>query len=159
MYFVAGYVSRSIIRRNKCENCKSHFSSDGAFEELGLDETKLFEDINRGGLSSPSDYCFTVCLLSYHYFRQLKESEVTMKQFLRFENQQTAFVENVLRKLSSFFGCQVNFVKYCSAGHLILRPMICSVFNCFAKNLKRHMNERQFDESSHRKLTKLTSNF
>lgn len=159
VYFVAGYVSHSLIRRHKCECCKSHLSADSSFEDLGQDETRLFVEINRGGLSSPSDFCFTVCLLSYLYFKQLKSSEISMKRFLCYENQQNVFVENVIRRLSTFFGSQVNSVKYCSLGHSILRPMISSIFNCFAKNLKRQLNTRHSDEGTSRKLTKLTSNF
>lgn len=102
VYFVAGYVSHSLIRRHKCECCKSHLSADSSFEDLGQDETRLFVEINRGGLSSPSDFCFTVCLLSYLYFKQLKSSEISMKRFLCYENQQNVFVENVIRRLSTF---------------------------------------------------------
>ena len=158
VYYVAGYVGRSISRRNKCRDCKSLLVESDENDAALLDDKHLIlNDLNRGGLSLPSDFCYTVCLFSYLFYRQLEETN-RRKSFLCSRNQRNTFLSNVLKKLPSILGIKIAFNKRCGSGHVLLNVIITCIFNCFAKNLKRHMNdEHAKHEDQKRKLLKFKS--
>ena len=155
VYYVAGYVGRSISRRNKCCDCKSLLvDSDESNSALLEDKHLLVNDLNRGGLSLPSDFCYIVCLLSFLFYRQVNDAN-RRKSFLCSPNQRNVFLSNVLQKLPTVLGIKVAFNRRCASGHILLNVIINCVFNCFAKNLKRLMNDEH--ETQARKLAKLKS--
>ena len=155
VFYVAGYVGRSISRRNKCKDCKSLLVESD--EEITVhDKDLLLSDLNRGGLSSPSDFCYTICIVSFIFYKQLHEAN-RRRTFLCAENQQAVFLSNVLQKLPSIFGLKVTFNRRCAAGHILLKLIINCIFNCFAKNLKRKLNTNNEMEKQSRKLLKLKS--
>lgn len=155
VYFVAGYVGRSIARRNKCSDCKQILLCENPSSPE--DRTQIFDALNRGGLSSPTEFCHAVCLLSFLYFKQCQEDTHKMRKLLSLGNQKAAFVSNILDKLTLHLGIKTMTFRRCKNGHLVLRPIVGSVFNCFAKNLKRHINTDSKSESKAQKIKKLQS--
>lgn len=156
VYYVAGYIGRSISRRNKCNDCKTILIENDSSELSFVDDKKLiFNDVNRGGLSPPSDFCYTICVASLVFYKQLEE-ENRRKTFFRCSNQRDVFVSNVLTKLFSILGLKVTFNRCCTSGHIVLTAIIKSVFNCFAKNFKKQLNAPNNEQlKQSRKLLKL----
>ena len=111
VYYVAGYVGRSIARRNKCDECKEVLIRDEPSSPE--DMTQIFDDVNRGGLSSPSELCHAICLLSLLYFKQCQSTDNNLKKLLSQTNQMDVFVDNVLKKLPSCLGVKVFQFRNC----------------------------------------------
>ena len=85
-YFVAGYIGRSIARRRKCSACKEDLvaSNDGPpLQDCVPDEHKsVFEMADRGGLSSPSAFCFTVTAIAAHYYTAIAADTMKLQRLL-----------------------------------------------------------------------------
>ena len=111
VYYVAGYVGRSISRRNKCRDCKSLLVESDENDAALLDDKHLIlNDLNRGGLSLPSDFCYTVCLFSYLFYRQLEETN-RRKTFLCSRNQRNTFLSNVLKNSHQFWALKSHSIN------------------------------------------------
>ena len=74
-YYIAGYIARSVIKRLSCSSCKelvckkaeSPFISveEGPGDGIGQEtRCRLIEQLNRGGLVTPSDLVFLQCLFA-----------------------------------------------------------------------------------------------
>ena len=115
--------------------------------------------VDRGGLSHATEVSFTVCALAYAYFEQIKSDEALQSTFLCSKNQQRCFVNSVLFTLDS--ESQFNYLKEikCTRNHLILSPLLKCIFNCFAQNFRRQIDNIITPNlaSEERKLRKLTS--
>ena len=100
----------------------------------------LLNNVNRGGLSSPIEICFSLCVLAYIYFPNVKSDETKMLLLLKAENQQTVFVENVMAKLDDnlrSLACDSD------QNHKITVKILRCLFNCFSKNRKGQLQKRQ----------------
>ena len=71
-YFIAGYIGRSIAKANRCPSCKSLLISDADREmEMDFDIKHVFEMANRGGLSSPSEFCYAATAFAVHHYNHI----------------------------------------------------------------------------------------
>ena len=99
IYFVSGYIARTIAQRRKCSSCKNLVidSSDAPDIQSTIpdEHRELFEMANRGGLSSPSEYTFAVATLGAKFYRAMMNGPPTvMKEFHKRKNHQV-FVDSV----------------------------------------------------------------
>ena len=156
LYYVAGYVGRSISRRNKCDDCKKTLISD--VPVIPEERTQILDDTNHGGLCAPSELCHAICLLAFLCFKRCQRTE-KLQQLMSQHNQKDVFVANVMKHLSSNLGLKAIQVRNCLSGHSIIRPLIGSIFNCFAKNLKRQLNAESDSTSKTQKIKKLQSKY
>jgi hypothetical protein len=135
-------------------------------DQLQLDETPcnfipttFFDSINRGGLSRPSEYCFSATVNCWRVFEDLRSSADLKDKLLGAENQQTLFVKVVERAVEN--GNLFIADNYCNKGHNLKEQISRRFFNCVAKNLARDLTaqaNRQSDKSAKkRKIAKLTS--
>ena len=100
IYFVSGYIARTIARRRKCSSCKNLLiDSSGApnIQSAIPDEHReLFEMANHGGLFSPSEYTFAVATLGTKFYRAMMNGPPTvMEEFHKRKNHQQVFVDSV----------------------------------------------------------------
>ena len=54
--------------------------------------THLFDVADRGGLSKPSEFCYTVTALAVQYYSALTNNDHAKIRFLTLSNQQKAFI-------------------------------------------------------------------
>ena len=98
IYFVSGYIARTIARRRKCSSCKNLLidSSDAPDIQSTIpdEHRELFEMANRGGLSSPSEYTFAVATLGAKFYRAMMNGPSTVMEEFHKKNHQV-FVDSV----------------------------------------------------------------
>jgi len=52
------------------------------FPDDDLDIQQLFQTTNRGGLSAPTLYLYTVCVLGYCVYQKILQNDEMLKNFL-----------------------------------------------------------------------------
>ena len=117
----------------------------------------MFEIANRGGLSSPSEFCYAATsAFAVHHYNHIITNERLKIRILKSSNSRSLFV-NVLMTLAKKY--DTTFFLNCKDGHASFRHILEASFNCFAKNeLKRlNISHGNRQETETRKLRKLTS--
>ena len=94
IYFVSGYIARTIARRRKCSSCKNllMYSSDAPDIQSAIpsEHRELFEMANRSRLSSPSE--FAVATLGAKFYRAMMNGPPTvMKEFHKRKKSSASF--------------------------------------------------------------------
>ena len=166
LFFIAGYIARSVTHANKCSSCMALLRSDSQEENLlafnsqlsefssfeSQDYRSLFVEANRGGLCAPTDFCFTIVLVSFIAFDHLKSSEM-WETFLSLRKHRTIFVNAVSNVCENDSRC--TFLKSCENNHVFFRTVILKMFNCAAKNACKAINMPRVIKTPNRKLRKL----
>lgn len=70
--YVAGYVAQSLAKKAKCDGCKMLLQNDKTAPRIGFEDDKddkvqLLEEsylslVNRGGLVTPTDLVYILCI-------------------------------------------------------------------------------------------------
>ena len=147
-YYVTGYIGRCISRRRKCTAFKDLLIDPENIPSLGdVSEVKDLTDpllamADRGGLSAVKQYCFVICALGVQIYSQLSSNESIRQQFLCLNNQRAAFV-SVLTKVVTQNADQLEYLlnQTCNEGHCNFKTILQSLFNCFAKNKLKRINQ------------------
>ena len=144
-YYVSGYVGRSISWCRKCSSCKELLiAGDDSFSihhYLPDEYKQLFENVNFGGLSQPSEFIYTVTALAVqHYMVILSTIEPTKTMFLSMSNPRSVFLKALINIVAETETLSDLLFQQCSAGHLNFKEMVKSTFNCFAKKELKRIN-------------------
>ncbi len=162
IFYVSGALVRSELRqRVACESCAALLKV-GSNETLTLScmpdsdaSVRLFADeINRGGLLTPSDLAFAVCLRSWSVF-QLIVSEPSMKNlFLTNASHRACFIALVRRTMDSDDNLSeiVSGQDCCAAGHPIVDSLIRRFFHCLMVNFLKDLKADCAKENKRRSL-------
>ena len=166
IYYVSGAVARSIVRCNKCDHCREALVTDDELPPIEFDQsmsynvTTFFDNINRGGLTRPSEYTFMTAVQCWRVFSMIKSSASLTSQFLSATEHRSLFSGIVDRAVSND---EIPLVEdnYCFNGHDIKAMIVSRLFNCLAKNLVHELSNsatQQAEEMSRkRKIAKLSS--
>ena len=161
-FFVTGYIARSAVRRRRCSGCKEllvkHDDAPQIQNCVPEEHAQLFSMADRGGLSAPTELCFTLTALAVQYFMAISLAEHIKFKLFHLSNQRSAFVKAVLHTKPPA-ACVHILEKRCSSGHLNAELILKSAFNCFAKNEVKRLNFRREAPSpmvANRKIRKLT---
>lgn len=84
LYFVAGYIGRSIFREKKCANCKSLLIEDKSVSNpshtaIPQEYRHLFQHVDKGGLAAPSDILYAICVLGMLTYHQVGQQSLNCK--------------------------------------------------------------------------------
>ena len=144
-YYVVGYIGRCISRRRKCTAIKALLIDPENIPSLGdVSKVKdlLLSVADRVGLSAPKKYYFAICAVGVQIYSQLSSNESIRQQFLCLNNQRAAFV-SVLAEVVKQKADQHEFLfnQTCSEGHCNFKAILQSLFNCFAKNKLKRINQ------------------
>ena len=144
IYYVTGYCCKSLVRSNRCDQCKQatvaniNCSSDFLIPK---NAREVFNAINRGGLWKPTPELFNVGCLCWTIFAELCQEQMR-ETFLSGLNQREVFNEIV--SMAFYEGKIIGLWSVsamCNTGHNILEGIFIRFFNCMGKNLLREMNE------------------
>ena len=144
-YFVSGYAGRSISRRRKCSSCKNLLVDSDELVSIPDDmpsvATDLIQAANCGGLSVPTEYCFGVCCVAVQLQNCILANELARsKQLLWAKNQRPAFIF-AATKFAESNTYVVLAVQTCAQGHNNFVLILQTIFNCFAKNQLKRINQ------------------
>ena len=136
IYYVSGYLARSIIRTTKCENCREILvNPDGELKHIQLDEeldyqaNTFFNMINRGGLARPSDFTFMLTIHCWRVYEEIKSSKEIMSSFLKIQCQRTLFSKIMERAVSHV---SLDNMFACSSMCTNIKDMTCET--CWSGN-------------------------
>ena len=153
-YYVAGYVSRRLLKASKCQACQLLFSDKNQPLSIEFEENSVvaaeseagvtfLNAISRGGLVKPSNLLFITCMHASDLYQYIREDEKLLSELLNSENAQTLFIETFLCKLEEVEETNSILKVSCSKGHLFkdyVRHAAATMFNLFAKNLVAEYN-------------------
>lgn len=162
IYYVAGYVCRSVVRTNRCDACSRLLVDNSNLEVLQLDDNlgsssrEFLDSLNRGGLKRPTDYSFNICVASWIVFQEIKDKVELKKVLLGATNQRALFTNIVERAMTQDYLYMDD--SYCEKGHNLKINLIHRFFNCLAKNMVKIMTaETSSSVGGKRKAAKLCS--
>jgi hypothetical protein len=167
IFYVSGYIARSIIRTTKCEHCKESLVTTDPLEPIELDErldysaATFLDTVNRGGLSRPTDFTFLLAMHCWRVFEEIKSNSKLMAELLSSTCQRKIFVK-VMDRASCIqtFGHQPIDSNVCTSGHDLNTLIVNRFFNCVAKNLVKDLTNKANPQSGQpakkRKIAKLS---
>ena len=152
-YYVAGYVSRGLTKKVKCQDCRLLFSNgealpvqvenvDASPEELKVGNS-FVDSINRGGLIKPSDLLFITCLHATELYAYIKDDPFLQKELISSKNSRSLFVEVFVQKLEEFDCTKKILDIQCASKHSFRAHCLhlaTVMFNLFGKNLAAEYN-------------------
>ena len=171
IYYVGGYIGRSIARVTKCEDCKQILTTSTVLEPLTIDDgvpetpSDFLEMISRGGLKHPSDYTFAMTQHCWKVYEELRLRPHLMKRLLRAPSQRKLFCEivDITTYDDNIEDDQLRSCL-CTSGHDVKAFISAKFFNCVAKNLAKNLTNKAAandqdsrDCAKKRKLCKLSS--
>jgi len=169
IFYVSGYMARSVIRTTKCDHCKESLITSDAMEPLDtVDEfeysvSTFLDAVNRGGLHKPTDFTFLLALHCWRVFEEIKSSPDLLQKFLTATAHRALFCKVMDRACCiQTFGHMPIDSNVCVAGHDLNRLLVERFFNCVAKNLVKDITAKanatsQQPAKKKRKIAKLQS--
>jgi hypothetical protein len=181
IFFVAGYIARSLLRLSNCEECKILLRKNDDIPEIQFEdeegsseqERKARESyinmINRGGLVTPSDLVNVTCLHAIQLKGMIFDQGEVQKLFLQSGNPKEVFVQCFSEILQREKATEALLLQTCSKDHKFEEfvPKIATrIFNIFSKNFVAELNDKihvtrkrggNKECSTSRKITKLQS--
>jgi hypothetical protein len=164
LYYLSGAIARSVVRARKCDDCKEVLVSSDEIEPIEIEASETYsastflDSINRGGLTKPTDYCFTVVTQCWQIYDEIRQTKGLKEKLLKVTNQRTLFVKVMERATDDGQLFLTNC--FCKRGH-DLSDLICRrFFNCVAKNLVKDITATANSNkptAKKRKIAKLTS--
>ena len=161
VYYISGFVGRSISRSRKCVKCKTLLVIESeSFNPEDLDKTdgKLFEILSRGGLARPSPLNLEMCNTVFGFFSQISDNPLLQQEFLKKQQHLNLFVESVF--LCTNAVCPWLTEVKCDDCHLCYKLLCAKLFNLFSRNVLKRIND-SFTSTSvpERKLGKFENKF
>ena len=186
LFYVAGRFSRSLCYNTDCVSCKDRLVAPDceAFElsVVNFEEntpetntpTEFLEQVNRGGLTIPSELSFLTCIQAWKFYSKILE-EPGSKKLLFSPNvsSQILFQKSLVKFLSSTEETKSTFLTdKCQDGHCFedfASSFFKKIFNLFSKNYvsvanseihakKSRMSNDTKRDSLGLKISKLQSN-
>jgi hypothetical protein len=115
-----------------------------ADECLDYTASTFLEDINRGGLSRPTEYAFMVCVHCWRMFELIKSTPQWRQKFWAATCHRTLFCQ--LMDRANDHKSQLIVDNYCVNGRDVKTLTVRSFFNCMAKNLIRELTNSAYEK-------------
>lgn len=177
MFYVAGYIVRGLLKKSKCDDCSSVLASsrsspklliDGNDNEILESKNTFLEMINRGGLCTPSDAAYMVCVHAAKLKEEIFMDDRTRREFLSFNHPQAVFVETLKQVLLSSDDTVSLLRTECKRKHRFdvhFTELVSRFFNVMCKNIVAEINSelhenrkrKSNDDRKNRKISKLQS--
>jgi len=171
LYYVSGYIARSLLKKEKCEECQILICKSRNMPAVALEEKEastqevikakesFLDQVNRGGLVTPSDLIFTLCVQAEQFRKMVFENESAKQHLMSSASIQTLFSTALLMKMQEEESGQVILNTVCKNGHPFeksLRRVSKAYCNCFMKNFVSENNDK-LHESRKRMPSKSSS--
>jgi len=179
IFYCAGYVSRSLLKTNKCDKCKDLLvqadketpSVEFADDCSSSTKESFLDAVNRGGLVYPSELVFLTTLFAVKLRQEIFVESEIRSLFMQFQNPCDVFVKCLEKRISASTKMNDLLSQTCENEHSFLRltsVIARKAFNFTAKNFSCAINDTVHDNrkrgnqsqsgSNNRKVTKLSSN-
>lgn len=155
LFYVAGYLARSMSKRITCNSCSQLISQgketlvpafDDERSESGKSEQERFLlQVNRGGLSRPTDLLFVCCVHAYGMYNEIMVNEEAKKVILSAKYPREVFAEAFTSMASACPETASIIDVSCDQGHRYDQhsyEIVKRMFNFFGKNFANDMNSQ-----------------
>ena len=169
VFYYAGYIARSLLRTQTCEDCVQMIASDTKSFSADVEEEAYSADVTRGGLAKPSNLLSITACHAWELWCFIRDHEDLKKFFWKTINQRSVFVQGFQKVIEEMDSSSITNAK-CKKGHPFRRligRIGGSLFNCAAVNRVKEMNDKihaekkrkvkKVDSTAERKIIKLTS--
>ena len=170
IFYIAGYGSRSLLKTISCKDCGKLLIDNIAApniiisnEGTGMSEEEIemkddfLNQLNRGGLCTPSDVTYLSCLCAWSFFQEIVASQEARDILLNSNESLKVFVASLVEIMSWEDETQDILELKCSAGHSfesIFHQIGSKMFNIFMKNYVNEQNSKIRGQSKKRKPAK-----
>ena len=129
MLYCAGYVSRSLLKSNKCEKCKQLLvQSNKEAPEVDFTEEcsssakeSFLDSVNRGGLIYPSELVFLTTMLAVKLQQEIFGDSEIRAMFMQFQNPCDVFVKCFEKRISASTDMNDILSQTCDDEHTYFR--------------------------------------
>ena len=163
LFYIAGFLSFGELRKISCESCISLFAKDTAAPKIKFDDAADFsqyraeflEQINRGGLCTPSDAMYICALYARQLFLKTFDNGDIQKHFFTLKCQRNVFTACLEIKMQFDTNSAAILAQTCQneEPHKFserIRSIGDRVFNTFSKNFITERND-EINEAKKRK--------
>ena len=156
LFYVAGRFALSLCNKENCLNCKEHLVStqdDSNFQVVNIPdkdseteiEKQYLNQVNRGGLTIPSEFIFMTCVQAWNYHSLIvKDPHLSSLLFTPNISAQKIFQHSFLKYLDSNESSSRFFLlNLCKSGHSSSEHVFQiagKIFNLFSKNFVSDKN-------------------
>ena len=152
VFYIAGYISKGLLKKSKCDGCEALFLKSRSPPNLEISDEKeqkererFLKSIDRGGLVTPSELLYLVCMHAVELKVELFDDGPIQKMFFELESPREVFAETLAQKSSNTLEAQEVLDQRCKNGHKFLQfvPRIAkTMFNCISKNFIASINDK-----------------
>ena len=157
LFFFAGFCARSEAKNLKCESCIALFvlSKDvpsinfdaACFDDnLGEKRAKFIQQINRGGLFTPTDALYVCVLHARQLYKEVFDKGEIEKKFLDLENPQHVFSAMLEMKMKNDPNAVAILDQTCVNSHTFgerMKTIGDRIYNTFSKNFSQEINDQE----------------
>ena len=161
LYFFAGFCARGEAKLLKCESCVALFVLSKKPPNVELDANlgdsrrKFLDQINRGGLFTPTDALYICVLHGRQLYKEVMDKGENEKKFLDIQEQQNVFSSMFEMKMMNDSNAAAILDQSCEHGHKFsarIKSIGYRVFNTFSKNFAGEINDKiNLEKSKKRK--------
>ena len=165
LFYVAGRFSRSLCYRTTCLSCKERLvppnSENSQFSVINLSTdsslidspTALLDQVNRGGLTIPSELAFLTCIQAWKFYSEIIDRpELKKLLFTPNSSSQILFQTALVKVLLSAEETKATFLTdECHQGHKFEEFTLLltrKIFNLFSKNFASAANSEIHSKKS-----------
>lgn len=174
IYYVSGYIARSVVASTKCDYCRecvisttdnkmtTQLSQIAASATTDVDAAEFLQQIDRGGLVHPTDFVYKLSIHCWRVFEEVWSNNELKSMFLKASGHRILFEKIMDRATYNDEFIDLLFGQnMCTAGHNLQVYVIRRFFNCVAKNFVKQItnaaNPHHEPVAKKRKIAKLTS--
>jgi len=136
--YVCGFVVKSVCNTTRCKSCEDCLIEkvSDLQEELeeGHNVMKYVKQVDRGGLTKPTEYAWKVSTHCFNVFQHLKKSEELFQKFLSASNHMVLFQKITERCFDDNIYSILSYSNFCNYNHELTYFISKSLFNCLSKN-------------------------
>ena len=157
LYFFAGFLARAESKVLKCESCIDLFvlsknsPNIQLDNDLGESKAKFLEQINRGGLFTPTDALYVFVLHARQLYKEVCDKGDIENKFLGLENPQNVFSAMLGLKMRNDTNATAILEQSCQESHKFgdrIKSIGDRVFNTFSKNFAGEINSKTHKDKS-----------
>ena len=122
IYYVAGAISRAILKRTKCEKCLELLSAGNLevvttnFENME-GRREFISKLSRGGLLKPSDVVYITCIHAFVFYQSVKDNTVTFEFLVNSTELMSVFTKSFVDILNESNSIVSILNTDCKKGH------------------------------------------
>ena len=168
VHYYAGYISRSLLKKEKCNECVKIVASESKSFSSDVIEEEYLAQVTRGGLCKASNLVALTTCHAYEMWLYIRNGNQTLKDFFwKTTNPKSVFIESFKKKVLEIESIASAKCKNDHKFERLIRRIAGALFNCASVNRAKELNDeihkskkrkaKKAASTNQRKLIKLTS--